>query len=83
MAVSAAAGSAAAASPIPRDQPFWRADQTLRKITGKGLTMPRPYYEEQIANGRIIQEDLDEASDPLAKMVDRASQRMDLLQQSA
>lgn len=44
-----------------RDQPFWRADQTLRKITGKGLTMPRPYYEEQIANGRITQEDLDEA----------------------
>ena len=44
-----------------RDQPFWQADQTLRKITGEGLTMPRPYYEEQITNGRITQEDLDEA----------------------
>ena len=44
-----------------RDQPFWQADQTLRKITGEGLTMPRSYYEEQIANGRIAQEDLDEA----------------------
>lgn len=44
-----------------RDQPFWRADQTLRKITGQGLTMPRVHYEEEIANGRITKGHLVEA----------------------
>ena len=44
-----------------RDEPFWDADQTLRSITGEGLTMPRSYYEEQIANGRISTADLIEA----------------------
>ncbi|MHB8295247.1 MAG: YbcC family protein [Acidimicrobiales bacterium] len=44
-----------------RDQPFWQADQTLRKITGQGLTMPRAHYEEEIANGRITRGHLAEA----------------------
>ena len=44
-----------------RDKPFWQADETLRKITGTGLTMSRSYYEDQIANGRITKKDLAEA----------------------
>ncbi len=44
-----------------RDQTFWQADQTLRRITGEGLTMQRSYYEEQIANGRITKANLEEA----------------------
>lgn len=43
------------------DQPFWQAGQTLEKVAGAGLTMPRDYYLEQIKNGRITREDLSEA----------------------
>ena len=44
-----------------RDLPFWEADKKLRKLTGKGLTMPRSYYVERIANGRITRKDLADA----------------------
>ncbi|EQD24629.1 MAG: hypothetical protein D084_Lepto4C00395G0002, partial [Leptospirillum sp. Group IV 'UBA BS'] len=40
------------------DQSFWQADQTLRRVTGTGLCMPREYYKEQLANGRITRNDL-------------------------
>jgi uncharacterized protein YbcC (UPF0753/DUF2309 family) len=44
-----------------RDKPFWEADRILRKGFGVGLTMPRTYYEERIATGRIAREDLEDA----------------------
>ncbi len=44
-----------------RHLPFWVADATLRRITGVGLTMPRAYYRDHIASGRITPADLAEA----------------------
>jgi uncharacterized protein YbcC (UPF0753/DUF2309 family) len=41
-----------------RDQSFWQADKTLKRIAGVGLCMPRTYYQEQIASGRINRTDL-------------------------
>ncbi len=46
-----------------RHLPFWAADATLRRITGVGLTMPRGYYRDHIASGRITLADLAEARD--------------------
>ncbi len=43
------------------DQPFWQAHETLERIAGVGLCMPRSYYREQMANGRITRADLAEA----------------------
>lgn len=43
------------------DQSFWQADQTLRRVCGTGLCMPREYYKEQLANDRITRKDLTEA----------------------
>ncbi|MHB1566751.1 MAG: YbcC family protein [Acidiferrobacter sp.] len=40
------------------DQSFWQADLMLKRITGQGLGMPRTYYQEQIARGRITHADL-------------------------
>lgn len=39
-------------------QSFWQAHETLARITGTGLCMPRAYYREQIARGRITRTDL-------------------------
>ncbi len=39
-------------------QPFWQADNTLKRVAGVGLCMPRAYYEEQLASGRITHADL-------------------------
>jgi uncharacterized protein YbcC (UPF0753/DUF2309 family) len=43
------------------DRPFWDADQALLRIAGSGLCMPRRYYREQWAAGRITERDLREA----------------------
>ncbi|AKS23930.1 MAG: uncharacterized protein C75L2_00380165 [Leptospirillum sp. Group II 'C75'] len=43
------------------DRPFWQAGQLLERMAGKGLTMPRAYYREQIGQGRIQKDDLEEA----------------------
>lgn len=40
------------------DQPFWQADRTLKRITGRGLTMSRAFYQSQLASGRILRADL-------------------------
>ncbi|MHB1684552.1 MAG: YbcC family protein, partial [Bacilli bacterium] len=40
------------------DQSFWQAHNTLERIAGVGLCMPRAYYREQIASGRITRADL-------------------------
>ncbi|HKK06690.1 MAG TPA: DUF2309 domain-containing protein [Gammaproteobacteria bacterium] len=44
-----------------RDQDFQQASDTLARITGNKLYMPREYYREQLASGRISREDLREA----------------------
>ncbi len=40
------------------NQSFWQAHETLERITGTGLCMPRAYYREQVAQGRITRKDL-------------------------
>lgn len=42
-------------------QSFWQAHETLERITGTGLCMPRGYYHQQMASGRITRADLEEA----------------------
>ena len=53
------------------DKPFWQAGQLLERVAGKGLVMPRDYYREQIANGRIGPADLEEALTELGSTWDR------------
>ena len=55
------------------DKTFWQADQLLERVAGKGLVMPRAYYREQIADGRIRQEDLEEALTLMGSTWDRAT----------
>ena len=43
------------------DHCFQEASDTLARITGSSLYMPRDYYREQLANGRITREDLQQA----------------------
>ena len=43
------------------DQSFWQANETLKHLVGTGLCMPRAYYKEQIASGRITRRDLEDA----------------------
>lgn len=43
------------------DQPFWQADLTLKRVSGQGLTMPRAFYQSQMASGRISRDDLAKA----------------------
>ncbi len=40
---------------------FWQADGLLRQVAGQGLSMPRDFYREQIAAGRITRSDIAEA----------------------
>jgi len=40
------------------DQPFGKAGNTLRKLTGTGLFMPMEYYMEQMKKGQITDENL-------------------------
>ncbi len=43
------------------DRTFQEASDTLARITGSNLYMPRDYYREQLASGRISREDLQQA----------------------
>lgn len=43
------------------NQPFWKAHDTLGRISGSGLCMPRDYYRQQMARGRITRDDLAQA----------------------
>ena len=43
------------------DQSFQAASDTLARITGNGLYMPREYFREQVALGRIGDDDLQRA----------------------
>jgi uncharacterized protein YbcC (UPF0753/DUF2309 family) len=44
-----------------RDHSFQDASDTLARITGSSLYMPRAYFREQVANGRIAHEDIEQA----------------------
>ncbi len=44
-----------------RDQTFQEASDTLTRIVDSNLYMPRAYYREQLASGRISLDDLDQA----------------------
>jgi uncharacterized protein YbcC (UPF0753/DUF2309 family) len=43
------------------DHSFQDASDTLARITGSSLHMPRTYFREQFANGRITREDIEQA----------------------
>ncbi|MGQ9862491.1 MAG: YbcC family protein [Thiobacillaceae bacterium] len=43
------------------DHSFQDASDTLARITGSSLYMPRAYFREQLANGRITREDIEQA----------------------
>ena len=43
------------------DHSFQEASDTLARITGSNLYMPRDYYREQLESGRISREDLQQA----------------------
>jgi uncharacterized protein YbcC (UPF0753/DUF2309 family) len=45
------------------DQTFQEASDTLARILGHGIYMPRTYYREQLATGRISREDIQQALD--------------------
>ena len=53
-----------------RDHSFQDASDTLARITGNSLYMPRDYYREQLASGRITREDLREAIAPCGSRLD-------------
>ncbi|MCL4352235.1 MAG: DUF2309 domain-containing protein [Firmicutes bacterium] len=55
------------------NQAFWQAHETLERITGTGLCMPRAYYHEQIARGRITRADLAAALQQLGILWDVSS----------
>jgi uncharacterized protein YbcC (UPF0753/DUF2309 family) len=44
-----------------RDQDFEQARETLARVAGAPLVMPRRYYREQISTGRIARADLQQA----------------------
>ncbi|MHB8369798.1 MAG: YbcC family protein [Leptospirales bacterium] len=50
------------------DQSFWHANKTLRRVAGTGLCMPREYYREQLASGRITKSDLTAALREMGSM---------------
>lgn len=54
------------------DQAWEDAHQTLGRVAGTGLFMPRSYYREQIGRGRISSEDLDAALRECQSDLDRA-----------
>lgn len=61
---------------------FWEAHRTLERISGQGLCMPRAYYEQQIAQGRIAEADLDAALHELGCLSDVAAFKYALAQDS-
>ncbi|WP_296806250.1 DUF2309 domain-containing protein [Thiocapsa sp.] len=56
-----------------RDLPFQEAAAMLRRVAGARLYMPRAYYREQIAAGRITAEDLRRAADLCGSRLDPAT----------
>ena len=55
-----------------REQSFQEASDTLARITGNSIYMPREYYRERLADGRISQEDLQQAIDQVGSTLDPA-----------
>lgn len=53
-----------------RHQDFEQASETLAKVAGSSLVMPRRYYREQISTGRISRTDLEQALQQHGLMAD-------------
>lgn len=49
---------------------FEEASQTLKRVTGANMVMPRDYYRARIAEGRITDEDLQQALTAVQSLVD-------------
>ncbi|SDX54397.1 YbcC family protein [Thiocapsa roseopersicina] len=56
-----------------RDMPFQDAAAMLHRVAGARLYMPKAYYREQIAAGRITAEDLRRAADLCGSRLDPAT----------
>lgn len=56
-----------------RDHSFQDASDTLARITGSSLYMPRAYFREQLASGRITREDIDQAIARCGSQLDTAA----------
>ncbi len=56
-----------------RDQTFQEASDTLARIVDSKLYMPRDYYREQLASGRISREDLVQAIERCGCSLDAAT----------
>ena len=56
-----------------RDQTFQDASDTLARILGHGIYMPRTYYRKQLATGRISREDIQQALDRCGSHLDVVS----------
>ncbi|WP_324779627.1 YbcC family protein [Thiobacillus sedimenti] len=55
------------------DHSFQDASDTLARITGSSLYMPRAYFREQLANGRITHEDIEQAIERCGSRLDAAA----------
>jgi len=55
------------------DHSFQEASDTLARITGSSLYMPRAYFREQFANGRITHEDIEQAIERCGSQLDAAA----------
>ena len=55
------------------DHSFQDASDTLARITGSSLYMPRAYFREQLANGRITHEDIEQAIERCGSPLDAAA----------
>ncbi len=54
------------------DLPFFEAHRMLKRVSGTGLSMSRPYYYDQMAKGRITRKDLKDALKELGSSWDIA-----------
>jgi hypothetical protein len=63
-------------------QSFWKVHETLERITGTGLCMPRAYYIDQIQQNRITHDDLAAALIEFGGLSDVTSFERDLAQDS-
>jgi uncharacterized protein YbcC (UPF0753/DUF2309 family) len=62
------------------DQSFQDASDTLARILGHGIYMPRTYYRDQLATGRISREDVQQAIARCGSRLDVASVERTLAQ---
>jgi len=56
-----------------RDLSFQQASDTLARVAGTSLYMPRSYYREQVATGRISRQDIEHAISQSGSQLDLAT----------